>query len=811
MSWSAFAQGFAQGFVPTYNQARRDRVAQEDELFRIRLEQRNALQESQNAQDRNWQRAGDILASLPGEQPAELQARIFADLQNGSNFDDARDHWFELADQGLIQRVTGQEEPEQSLDSMPEVMGEDNAPVDPLNTPSQEQRLGFDSAPQPGAEASVAPLVEPSTGTSEEDQEEPGFAQRIEDTFRSVGEGIDRRRQETINRNVERRLAQYDEMMGRDRETGGDPLATARRERSRNVPAGEANQIAILSSRDVVNIQDISSVNDAYVARSILERRNDEQAQQQLAQVNGIIASMTELPSVFNQSDVPAIDAMIREAQTGQGAFGNAEPAAVETWVSNATAYRDAVATQDLPSIQSLSEPEDALGVLADYRSGVRYQNAPPDYLDEVEARASALEAVAAAEEGGNSSTPELIDHWTTYYLAEGRGDTAAMQEAQTNINAINAANETVTEQYGELSPADVFRIVGTNSEGQPIVERAAGMMVDESGRVRYADGRRASVDEFQVADGLPADILSQTNTHRADVQKINTDLQGVVGATRLAGEVLDIVSEYPDAITWGGALASTAAGAARNISSLETVLGTISGDFEAAMEDGQITGAEFDSAMRSSGALRPGESMATIDSDTLAARLSENLESSETAALGRATNLVRAKTLLMAFRLGGLEGQSGQALSNRDFERILDIVRPRGGDAAQMATGLRDYISGRYDAVRTAAETLETANTTEALRVAHGVEVRFEIAPDIDEYFNNRIGQDPQFAGWANFLLGDTIRPVQGSTPQSAPEPQQQEEAPSSPSGPPVGFEADGYRFKGGDPNDPDNWEPIQ
>jgi len=54
----------------------------------------------------------------------------------------------------------------------------------------------------------------------------------------------------------------------------------------------------------------------------------------------------------------------------------------------------------------------------------------------------------------------------------------------------------------------------------------------------------------------------------------------------------------------------------------------------------------------------------------------------------------------LMAFRSGGLEGQTGQAMSNKDFER-LSIMINASSDADTFSTALVSYVNDSVQSVR--------------------------------------------------------------------------------------------------------------
>ena len=76
-----------------------------------------------------------------------------------------------------------------------------------------------------------------------------------------------------------------------------------------------------------------------------------------------------------------------------------------------------------------------------------------------------------------------------------------------------------------------------------------------------------------------------------------------------------------------------------------------------------------------------------------------------------------------MAFRAGGLEGQTGMAMSNKDFDRLKDVVNA-SKDGETFVTELGKYVQGRIDTLNDDASLLQN----DAGRVG----------------FQNRYGYDP-------------------------------------------------------------------
>jgi hypothetical protein len=66
----------------------------------------------------------------------------------------------------------------------------------------------------------------------------------------------------------------------------------------------------------------------------------------------------------------------------------------------------------------------------------------------------------------------------------------------------------------------------------------------------------------------------------------------------------------------------------------------------------------------------------------------------------------VRAKILLMAYKVGAAEGQTGQGMSNKDADRFRTIIRS-SSDAATFRQSLVDYVESKIDEVDVTAASI--------------------------------------------------------------------------------------------------------
>jgi|MDTC01.3.fsa_nt_gb hypothetical protein len=167
----------------------------------------------------------------------------------------------------------------------------------------------------------------------------------------------------------------------------------------------------------------------------------------------------------------------------------------------------------------------------------------------------------------------------------------------------------------------------------------------------------------------------------RQDVNfdKYNEKVVDTVDAIRMTGQVIDLIDANPLMLTTtGGTIPAVLKGAGLEVIGL---LDTVDKLSKSMKEGEKISLAEFETQ---AGLTNLG--LADIDK-MLTDALGQGIVDQATA-----KSLYNAKILLMAFRLGGLEGQSGNALSNKDFERLQMILNP-SRDTAVAKSALRDYM----------------------------------------------------------------------------------------------------------------------
>ena len=211
-------------------------------------------------------------------------------------------------------------------------------------------------------------------------------------------------------------------------------------------------------------------------------------------------------------------------------------------------------------------------------------------------------------------------------------------------------------------------------------------IFVDTNGEtlVGYAE-LRESVDEDarKAVQGMSVEI----KTYKANRKQ-------AIGAVRLFGDIASIVEEDERVLTSVAGLTLKVDSALRNVS---VGIGLLDDLFQkkGGGDDTELSLDEVQVELRKQGVLRPGQSIQDLaETDVSTIALSDNAKG-----LAQRKAIFEAKMILMTFRAGGLEGQSGQAMSNKDFAVLRQMLAPGGGKEAFMAS-VQSYINDRVRAV---------------------------------------------------------------------------------------------------------------
>lgn len=240
---------------------------------------------------------------------------------------------------------------------------------------------------------------------------------------------------------------------------------------------------------------------------------------------------------------------------------------------------------------------------------------------------------------------------------AQQSGDPARIAQAEYRLNQLLKVEES---RGAARSSGEVRTFVKVDENGKPtftqgyIRQTAQGPQLTDTQDQPLEGFRPVADDERRAGD----EALKVINTR---ITNYNTSLQDVGSALVLADDVISIVNQNPEVLTKvaGGIQALTAFVREANTAA------SIVGDLIQSSQNKEVTRDQFETTLNRSGALPNG---VTVDQ-------LEGLDLSTITNISERKALFDAKVFLLAFRSGALEGQSGQAMSDKDYQRLLKIV----------------------------------------------------------------------------------------------------------------------------------------
>ena len=196
---------------------------------------------------------------------------------------------------------------------------------------------------------------------------------------------------------------------------------------------------------------------------------------------------------------------------------------------------------------------------------------------------------------------------------------------------------------------------------------------------MRYPDGRTT------LRDNTPVDYIPLSETEASEFAKlsiqtnkyameISDQSNAITEGLRNAENIIQIARDDERVRNVGGDFAQFLSGFARGT---DSVVGVVQELFEGAGPDFVLTEEALANELKAR----------NIDTGILTSALSP-----EIVALGDATAQFEAGLLALVFRSGRMEGQQGNAMSNKDFERLMQMLDVKGSREAFENT-VRNYM----------------------------------------------------------------------------------------------------------------------
>jgi hypothetical protein len=258
-----------------------------------------------------------------------------------------------------------------------------------------------------------------------------------------------------------------------------------------------------------------------------------------------------------------------------------------------------------------------------------------------------------------------LLDVEADKAIAKGRGDTMKFIRINDDMSF-----ETVVG----------YQTTDPNNPGVPRYMSSDDQPLGEGWRVHDKDVQKQ-------AQAVVTKARTEGKTYRQN-------RKNVVTALPLYGDVMQIVEETPLALT------SVAGGVAtvRSIGRELDAVNTIASDFFAKNgENAQLKLVDVERELRNQGLLGENESIQDRASQSI---IQSPQLSSQAELIARNRSILVSKLLLMTFRAGGLEGQTGNAMSNKDFERLQQMITA-STDPEAFKKVLTDYINNSITGVK--------------------------------------------------------------------------------------------------------------
>jgi hypothetical protein len=189
----------------------------------------------------------------------------------------------------------------------------------------------------------------------------------------------------------------------------------------------------------------------------------------------------------------------------------------------------------------------------------------------------------------------------------------------------------------------------------------------------------------------MSAPELEQFNKISAQQQKYIKELSAsgvsLAEALRNSELAIDIATNSPMVRNAGGSFAQAVTGTVRGTSNILDVTASLfqnapTGVDETGAAVTYITEEQLRSALKQQG----------VGQDILDAIVSKDVQN-----LADETAKFQASMVILAFRSGRIEGQSGNAMSNKDFERLTQMLNTSGSVQA-FADNLRGYMRSKVE-----------------------------------------------------------------------------------------------------------------
>lgn len=287
----------------------------------------------------------------------------------------------------------------------------------------------------------------------------------------------------------------------------------------------------------------------------------------------------------------------------------------------------------------------------------------------------------------------DLVSAYDAWVQAKAGGDQLEIDQAASRYQSL--LNVEADKQIAK-GRGDTVRFIKKNPDlSFDVVVGYQTTDPENPGNPRFMSSDGTPLEGYEVHDdAVYKQAQSILTKARTEAKTYRQNRKNVVTALPLYGDIITLVDETPLALT-------SVAGGVAQIRSLGRELDAASVFIESTLKergaDGQVTLAEMEDELRAQGLLGEGETL----QDRASQPIIRGPEfTSEVAQIAQNRSILVSKLLLMTFRAGGLEGQTGNAMSNKDFERLQQMITA-SSDPEAFKRVLTDYINNSITGVK--------------------------------------------------------------------------------------------------------------
>tara|TARA_R110001606_G_scaffold234122_1_gene381743 strand:+ start:2780 stop:6142 length:3363 start_codon:yes stop_codon:yes gene_type:complete len=388
------------------------------------------------------------------------------------------------------------------------------------------------------------------------------------------------------------------------------------------------------------------------------------------------------------------------------------EPAKLDKLKTHMSTIISTDASNKLPNISTLGSVADVTTYRLNYKAAFGDTAVIPELIEQAlvaqenhfkikEARAAQGKPLTLAQEARNIITkqpwysslkPAQQLDVLANYASVSKDSFATVAEAVEAIRIANLMNDTVNAQRIE-------NILTTSTDFKkkvwvvhPKTDRAFTGYVNGKGEIVSSGKDMDPEVNYETIDWdkTNATLQKRIGQMTTDYNAYNNKVVSVFSLASGMAEIIDIAEKNEGVLTGTAGLISKISSTLNNADTALGILGKMR------PQNGQITLQAYEQELRNNQLLKNGETLAS---------LSERVLGTEAKDLAEARKILEAKLVIMQFRTGGAEGQSGTAMSNADRVEFFKFLK-KFDNADQLKTVYMDYL-------RNSMESLELEHST--------------------------------------------------------------------------------------------------